>query len=197
MAGRPRLFNETTALDAAIKVFWAKGYEASSYSMLSEAMRMNTPSIYGAFGDKESLFLKVIDRYVEVYGKPGFLVLSEAKTCREGFAVFLSLRIKQILNSEHPGCLVATVLADAAPLSAQFESKLKVIIVSLDDLIAKRVQRGIIEGDLAAKTDPKALARILHSLIMGLAVRARARESQRSLRTLANDSLNLMFGSPR
>ena len=197
MAGRPRRFEETAVLDSAMKIFWAKGYEATSYSMLSEAMRMNTPSIYGAFGDKESLFLKVIDRYVEGYGKPTFLGLSESKTCREGFTVFLSLRIKQILNAEHPGCLVATVLADAAPLSPQFENKLKVLLNALDDLIAQRIQRGIVEGDLSAKTEPKALARILHCLIIGLATRARARESERSLRAIANDSLNLMFGSPR
>ena len=197
MAGRPRLFKETTALDSAMKIFWAKGYEATSISMLSDAMRLNTPSIYGAFGDKESLFLKVIDRYVEVYGKPAFLVLSESRTFREGIASFISLRIDQIVNKEHPGCMVATVVADAALLSPKFEKKLKVILKSFDDLIVKRVQRGIVEGDLPEKTEPKAVARILHSLLIGFAIRARARESERSLRTLANDSLNLMFGSPR
>ena len=98
LTGRPRLFEEKSALDAAMKVFWSQGYEATSYSRLSKAMNMNTPSIYGAFGDKEDLFLKVIDRYVEVYGKPAFAIFSEAETCREGFDLFLSLKIREYLN---------------------------------------------------------------------------------------------------
>jgi TetR/AcrR family transcriptional regulator, copper-responsive repressor len=197
MTGRPRLFKEASALDSAMKIFWAHGYEATSYSMLSKAMHMNTPSIYGAFGDKEALFLKVIDQYVEVYGKPAFTIFSEAETCREGFECFLSLKIKEYLNAEHPGCLVTTVLADAAPLSPKFESKLKSLVSALDDLIAKRVQRGIDEGDLPAKTNPKAFARILHNLIIGFAVRARAGESEKALRMLANTTLDVIFSSTR
>lgn len=196
MTGRPRLFEEKSALDSAMKIFWAQGYEATSYSMLSKAMNMNAPSIYGAFGDKEALFLKVIDRYIEVYGKPAFAIFSEAKTCRECFDLFFSLKIKEVLIKEHPGCLVSTVLADAASLSPKFEGKLKALICASDALFAKRVQRGIDEGELPAKTNPKVFGRILHNLMIGFAARARAGESEKALRILANDALNLIFGSP-
>src|SRR2546423_9970140 len=63
--GRPRAFDVDLALDRALHVFWRKGYEGASLSDLTQAMGINRPSIYAAFGDKEALFRKVLDRYAE------------------------------------------------------------------------------------------------------------------------------------
>src|SRR6201984_1623795 len=63
--GRPRAFDPDTALDRAMHVFWAKGYEGASLSNLTRAMRINRPSLYAAFGNKEQLFKKVLDRYMD------------------------------------------------------------------------------------------------------------------------------------
>src|SRR5260221_2120905 len=63
--GRPRAFDIEKALDRALNVFWRKGYEGASLSDLTRAMRINRPSLYAAFGNKESLFCKALDRYAE------------------------------------------------------------------------------------------------------------------------------------
>src|SRR6267378_4372711 len=63
--GRPRAFDPDTVLDRAMHVFWDKGYEGASLSALTRAMRINRPSLYGAFGNKEQLFRKVLDRYMK------------------------------------------------------------------------------------------------------------------------------------
>jgi len=63
--GRPRAFDPDTALERAMHVFWAKGYEGASLSDLTRAMRINRPSLYAAFGNKEELFRKVLDRYAD------------------------------------------------------------------------------------------------------------------------------------
>src|SRR5437762_11325658 len=63
--GRPRSFDPDTALDRAMHVFWAKGYEGASLSDLTRAMRINRPSLYAAFGNKKQLFRKVLDRYMD------------------------------------------------------------------------------------------------------------------------------------
>src|SRR5437763_5768090 len=63
--GRPRAFDADVALERAMHVFWAKGYEGASLSDLTQAMRINRPSLYAAFGNKEQLFRKVLDRYAE------------------------------------------------------------------------------------------------------------------------------------
>jgi AcrR family transcriptional regulator len=62
--GRPRSFDPDTALDRAMHVFWRKGYEGTSLTDLTRAMRINAPSLYAAFGNKDALFGRVIDRYV-------------------------------------------------------------------------------------------------------------------------------------
>src|SRR5437868_1871576 len=64
-AGRPREFDLDQALDAALKVFWRKGYEGASLPDLTKAMGINRPSLYAAFGNKESLFRKTVERYIE------------------------------------------------------------------------------------------------------------------------------------
>src|SRR5579864_6292832 len=61
--GRPRSFDKERALDAALRIFWEKGYEGAALSDLTEAMGINRPSLYAAFGDKEALFRQVLDRY--------------------------------------------------------------------------------------------------------------------------------------
>src|SRR6202047_2556049 len=63
--GRPRAFDPDTALERAMHVFWAKGYEGASLSNLTRAMRINRPSLYSAFGNKEQLFRKALDRYMD------------------------------------------------------------------------------------------------------------------------------------
>src|SRR6478735_11501824 len=63
--GRPRAFDPDVALERAMHVFWAKGYEGASLSNLTRAMRINRPSLYAAFGNKEQLFKKVLDRYMD------------------------------------------------------------------------------------------------------------------------------------
>src|SRR5260370_13598875 len=63
--GRPRAFDPDVALERAMHVFWAKGYEGASLSDLTQAMRINRPSLYAAFGNKEQLFRKVLDRYMD------------------------------------------------------------------------------------------------------------------------------------
>src|SRR5690349_6465517 len=63
--GRPPAFDPDAALDRAMHVFWAKGYEGASLSNLTRAMRINRPSLYAAFGNKEQLFKKVLDRYLD------------------------------------------------------------------------------------------------------------------------------------
>src|SRR5690348_14838808 len=62
--GRPRAFDPDAALDRAMHVFWAKGYEGASLSHLTRAMRINRPSLYAAFGNKQRLFRKALNRYV-------------------------------------------------------------------------------------------------------------------------------------
>jgi AcrR family transcriptional regulator len=65
--GRPREFDTTAALDAAMRVFWEKGYEGATLTDLTNAMRINRSSMWAAFGNKEELFKQAFGRYIDTY----------------------------------------------------------------------------------------------------------------------------------
>ena len=115
--GRPRAFDTEVALDRALEVFWRKGYQGASLSDLTGAMGINRPSLYAAFGNKEELFGKVLDRYAE--GPTGYMAQAlRAPTAREVARRFLRGVIDQLTDKRTPrGCLLvqsALVCADAA-----------------------------------------------------------------------------------
>jgi|SRR5271155_375675 AcrR family transcriptional regulator len=193
MTGRPREFDEGKALAAAMKVFWANGYEGAAYSALTKAMRMNRPSIYGAFGDKEELFLRVIDRYAELYAAPALVKLNEGSSCRESLGLFFQAMIKNMVNKHHLGCLITTVLGDATTHSPKFQTKLKNIVSTGDSLLAARLRRAIDDGELSKRCDALMIARILNNIVNGFALRARAGEKEEDLFALAQASLDAVF----
>ncbi|MCM0022138.1 MAG: TetR/AcrR family transcriptional regulator, partial [Tagaea sp.] len=89
-AGRPRSFDETAALDSAIEVFRRHGYEGASLELLTDAMGINRPSLYGAFGDKAALFDKAVSRYVEGPGAMPLAALDAAEGIDSGIAGFFA-----------------------------------------------------------------------------------------------------------
>src|SRR5215469_5226807 len=103
--GRPREFSETATLDAAMRVFWEKGYEGTSLDDLTQAMRINRSSLYSTFGDKESLFRRVIARYQS--GPLGFLPNALAEPgARAVVEALLRSTVKFLVDPSHPrGCL--------------------------------------------------------------------------------------------
>src|SRR5438477_6548076 len=103
--GRPRSFDTDEALDRALRVFWRKGYEGTSLLDLTKAMGINPPSLYAAFGNKEDLFRKVVDRYVERHA--GFWeVASAAPTARAMIEHLLHASVDFVTDESNPrGCL--------------------------------------------------------------------------------------------
>src|SRR3979411_1663755 len=66
--GRPRGFDRDAALEAAMFLFWRKGFEAASMNDLCDAMGVRSPSLYAAFGSKEALYLEAVEHYVRTQG---------------------------------------------------------------------------------------------------------------------------------
>jgi AcrR family transcriptional regulator len=105
-AGRPRSFNTDKALDRAMHVFWRKGYDGTSLSDLTRAMRINAPSLYAAYGNKAALFGKVIDRYAAGPGRYVPKAL-EAPTAREVVEQLFKGVVGLQVAKNHPGgCLL-------------------------------------------------------------------------------------------
>ena len=113
---RPREFDPDTVLERAMRVFWAKGYHASSLDDLCDAAELNRPSLYAAFGDKRALFLATLDRYGDRAVARVTAALSRPVPIRDAIAAFLSEMIEQIVAGPgRAGCFIGNCAAEVAP----------------------------------------------------------------------------------
>lgn len=170
--GRPRAFREEAALDAAMRVFWEKGYEGTSLDDLTAAMGINRSSLYCTFGDKERLFHRVVERYSD--GPLAFLWKAlQEPTARAVIESLLHASVKFLSDPTHPrGCLS---LQGGLACGSGLESVNKAMVVWRRYgllQIQKRMQRAQEEGDLPKDIHPKDLARYVTILMNGLGVQA-------------------------
>lgn len=183
--GRPRAFNPDTALDRALLVFWRKGYEGASLADLTRAMRINRPSMYAAFGNKEALFLKALDRYTE--GPVSFMRDAMAEPTARSVAERVFRAAAELMTDKrHPsGCLmVQGALAcgeSAEPIRRELISRRAAGECDL----RKRFERAKLEGDLPADSDPADLARYVMTVLHGMSVEAAGGANRDELQRVA------------
>lgn len=194
--GRHREFDEAKVLDAALCVFWRKGYEGASYADLTEAAGVERPALYSAYGNKEQLFRRAMARYGERYLEH-FPEALARPTSREVVAHLLFATAD--LNTrfaDRPGCfMINGVLAgsdDAEPVRQALIDARAMAEVQLRD----RFVRAKGEGDLPATADPEALAAFVMAVAHGMAVQAKAGFSREKLEAVAAQALSAWPSGP-
>ena len=185
--GRPRAFDPHVALDRAMHVFWSKGYEGASLSDLTRAMRINRPSLYAAFGNKEQLFRKVLDRYmngpVAWFGKA--LAASKARNVVE--QIFLSTARMAEDRRIPSGCLLVQGALACGSASARREVAAR--RAAAEVALRRRLQRAKREGDLPKSADPAELAHYVMTVVRGMAVQSAGGASRDQLHRVAQIAL--------
>jgi AcrR family transcriptional regulator len=188
-AGRPRAFDADTALDRALRVFWTRGYEGASLPVLTRAMRINRPSLYAAFGNKESLFRKALDRYAEGPAAYGGKALSEP-TARAVVERLFSGQIDLLTDPRNPGgCLFVQGALACSAAAADVQREVAARRAAGEALLRRRLERAISERDLPAGADAPALARYVAVVMHGMAVQAAGGASRKELQTAAKIAL--------
>lgn len=172
--GRPRGFDPDAALDRAVEVFWRRGYDGASLQDLTDAMGINRPSLYAAFGNKEELFRAAVARYAEVdmaYAREALA----APTAYEVAVSFLRANVEALTRPDRPaGCLsVQGGLAEGAD-DGRIAAFLAESRRAGERAMAERFRRAVDEHDLPADADVAALARFVMALSEGHAVHAAA-----------------------
>jgi AcrR family transcriptional regulator len=187
--GRPRAFDMDEALDQALHVFWEKGYEGASVCDLTEAMGINSPSLYAAFGNKETLFKKALNRYEAVRDQ----IMEEtfaAPTAREAMARLLEDTADRLSDKRNPtGCLMVQGALSGGEECEAVKKDLAARRAAGEVLIRERLKRGKREGDLPADADPAALARFVATVMQGMAVQASGGASRKELHEIADTAL--------
>lgn len=172
--GRPRRFDRAEALRRAMEVFWARGYEGTAMTDLTQAMGINSPSLYAAFGCKEALFLEALALYEAGDGGTASRALDDGPTARQAIEAMLRQNAAAYTTpSQPPGCMI--VLASAAGIPAS-EAVRAYLVSSGQRGVARvkdRLDRGIRDGDVPAGTDTAAMASFYATILNGLTIQVR------------------------
>ena len=188
--GRPRSFDREAALAAAVEVFWAKGFEGTSISDLTEAMGINPPSLYAAFGDKEQLFLEAAESYSRSRGDE--CPYTSEPTARGAIERLLTYMAQDLSSGDHPrGCMMVMAVATSANASARMQKVLAEKRSASREHMRARIKRGIEEGDVPADTDAGALADFYSTIIAGLSTQARDGATRKSLMATVERAMQL------
>ncbi len=187
-AGRPRGFCMEQALETALQLFWRKGYEGTSMSDLTEAIGVSRPSLYTAFGSKEELFRKALDRYTEKHDTA--LTAALAQPTAHGVAEALLLdSAHEPLELEAPGCLLvqgALACSDEGDGVRYELSRRREVMV---EMLCRRFEQAQKEGDLPANTQPADMARYVVTVMNGMSVQAAGGAGATDLRRVAKIAL--------
>lgn len=192
--GRPRAFDTDKALDQALNVFREKGYEGASLADLTAAMGISPPSLYAAFGNKEALFGKALDRYAE--RQAGFYREALARpTAREAVEALLAGAVDMATNTETPrGCLLVSGALACGDEAETVRAELARRRSEGEWMLRRRLEQAKDEGDLPAGADPADLARYVTTVLQGLAVQAAGGAGAEDLRRVAAVALRAWPG---
>ncbi len=184
--GRPREFDREAALEAAMLLFWRKGFAATSMSDLCEVMGVRPPSLYAAFGSKEALYIEAIEQYVRIQGPKVWGKLAEGATARESVENLLKAGTETLPKSRATpaGCMAMLgAVGDEWP-PAITRAVRKIRLEMLGNLRA-RLETAVADGELPASSDIDGLSRFYLSVMEGMAIQARDGATQEELKGAA------------
>jgi AcrR family transcriptional regulator len=190
--GRPRCFDIDRALDRALQLFWRKGYEGTSLSDLTKAVGVNRPSLYAAFGDKEAMFRKALDRYSN---GPAAYTQEALKESTARAVVERLLRGAADLNSapRNPGgCLTVQGALACGEAAEPVRQELTAHRAAGEAALRRRFRRAKSEGDLPATVNPTDLARYVATIVYGMAVQAAGGASRDQLQHVVEMALRTL-----
>lgn len=190
--GPAKQFDTDVALEAAMKVFWEHGYEASSLSELLKKMGIGKKSLYDTFGNKESLFLKALEHYSQT--TIGDL---RSRLAAEGSPLG---NLKQLLRDwqtmhSQPGscgCMLGTNIADFNTNDEAIAKVLRHYVQQVEDQFSKTLKAAQAQGELSADANPRSLARLLVCTAQGVALLGRIMDDDSTLEGAMSSAILLL-----
>jgi len=190
--GRPRAFDREAALDHATRLFWLKGYEATSIYDLTEAMGIGSTSLYSAFGSKDELYAEALQHYYRTY--EGFILANfrKARTAREATMAYLFDSAAALTGSiaDVPRGCMATLATVGSEGHAGLSELMRSARAGVYDLLRLRFEKAVVDGDLPPSVDISGLARFVHTVQSGMSIRARDGADQAELESVADIAMS-------
>jgi len=171
MAGRPLEFDRDQALDKAMQLFWRQGYDGTSMSDLTTALGVGRQSLYGAFGDKHTLFVACLERYTEeIFEKSLLSLLDGDGPPLAGIDRVLDAWEAYVGSDQFKGCLLGKALAELGMTDPKLDALLRTKLDRIRGSLERALTRGQEAGELDPGADTRALARSITAFAQGAAV---------------------------
>jgi TetR/AcrR family transcriptional repressor of nem operon len=191
--GRPREFDEATVLDAAMRRFWAQGYEATSVRNLATDMGITGASLYNAFGDKRTLYRQALDFYFEQSVRDRVRRLEGSLPSFAAIRAFFDEVIERsVTDAQCRGCLLVNSALEVSAEDTDLRAAVAAEMVLIEGFFRRCVASGQADGSITAHPPPDALAKLLLSLLLGLRVLARTRPQREVLEGAAGGAFALL-----
>jgi TetR/AcrR family transcriptional repressor of nem operon len=169
--GRPRSFDVDAAVERAMDVFWSRGYHATALPDLLRATRLSRGSLYAAFGDKHSLFLRALDRYIADAMARMDGELASPREPVEGLRAYLAGYVERTSGAKgRRGCLLVATAMELAGQDAEVGRRVAGFFKAMEGRVADALSRAETAGKLADRVEPLSAARILVCFVEGLRV---------------------------
>lgn len=186
---RPREFDETTVLNAAVKKFWLHGYEATSVRDLASLMGLTGASFYNAFGDKRALYQRSLDHYLDQSVRERIERLESSLPPRDAIVAFLQEIIERSLtDKQRRGCMLVNSAIELAPHDREFQRVVAWAFTEIEVFFRRCVTRGQRDGTIALQPADD-LARLFLGIVLGIRVLARTRPERSLLEGLARPAI--------
>ena len=196
--GRPREFDQEQALDQALELFWRQGYEGTSIADLRKAIGITAPSLYAAFGSKEELYGRVLERYLAGLGRTLADALSEEAGTYAAIKRFLFESAQIFAGHKNPrGCLISCAIPTCAPENRSVADIVASKRTGSLLTLRSRFQQAVKNGELPRDTDTQQLARFYGAVIQGMSIQALDGAGAKALRGIAETALKAWPGGTR
>lgn len=195
--GRPIEYDRDLTLQRAGELFWSVGFAASSLDALSEATQLTRPSLSGAFGDKEALYIATLVRYRDGSVAGLSKTLSGARRLRTELADVYAKSTDVYMASDDAarGCLLIGTASVEAVQRPEIRRVLRESLGTFNAILEQRMRKAIADGELDSGADAMGLASVASAVMHSLAVRARAGDPRRALDKLSKVAVELICGT--
>jgi TetR/AcrR family transcriptional repressor of nem operon len=190
---RPREFDESRALDSAMDCFWRRGFEATSVRELADSMQLTGASLYNAFGDKHTLFVRALERYMDAATRERIARLEQShppkQAIRRFFADIVALSAS---DKQRRGCFLINSAIEVAPHDSRLGAEIARRLGEVEGFFRRCVSAGQADGSIPPGPSPRDLARLLLGVLLGIRVLARSRPQRALLAGVVRPALKLL-----
>ncbi|MEX2034684.1 MAG: TetR/AcrR family transcriptional regulator [Xanthobacteraceae bacterium] len=190
---RPRTFEEASALDAAMNCFWRRGYQATSVRDLASAMGIGGTSLYNAFRDKRTLFVRALERYMDGATRERIARLEQTLPPKQAVQRFIGDIIERSVNDpDRRGCFLINSALEVAPHDPELGAEIARRLSEIEGFFRRAIKAGQTDRTIPRDRDARDLARLLLGVLLGIRVLARSKPERALLEGVARPALALL-----